>query len=233
MAASIVTNLLNIPLNWAFMTGWGIFPEWGVRGIAFATVLSFLAGTSILFALVRFKLGVRLGGRLGGQLSFRHRAKEIREAAVPILKIGVPAALEPFSYTMQSFIVSAVLIRFGTVAMAANTYANKYIFLDMAVSWSLTAGGQILMSHHLGAGNIEQVRKTWWRIAAIASSFALPSYLSSICSGAFSCLSSPATRKYSRWRPPLSSFHCSWNRYGRSTFSVASRSRRSATAFSA
>ncbi len=172
MAASIVTNLLNIPLNWAFMTGWGIFPEWGVRGIAFATVLSFLAGTSILFILVRFKLGVLLGGRLDGQLSFRHRAKEIREAAVPILKIGVPAALEPFSYTMQSFIVSAVLIRFGTVAMAANTYANKYIFLDMAVSWSLTAGGQILMSHHLGAGNIEQVRKTWWRIAAIASSFA-------------------------------------------------------------
>lgn len=177
MAASIVTNLLNIPLNWAFMTGWGIFPEWGLRGIAFATIISFVAGTGILYALVRFRLGVRLDSRPGVRLSFRHRAKEIREAAIPILKIGVPAALEPFSYTMQSFIVSAVLIRFGTVAMAANTYANKYIFLDMAVSWSLTAGGQILMSHHLGAGNIEKVRTTWWRIAAIASSFAFAVYL--------------------------------------------------------
>ena len=164
MVASIVTNLINVPLNYALMSGWGIFPEMGLRGIALATVISYFIGFLIIFFMVHVKLGIR----------FREEGmgKRIREVVPPILKVGIPTAMEPFSYTMQSFVVSMIIIRLGTVSMAANTYVNKFIFLDQAASWALTMGGQILISHHLGANRIEDVRKEFWRIAGIIAGFA-------------------------------------------------------------
>jgi putative MATE family efflux protein len=164
MAASVVTNLLNIPLNYALMTGFWIFPELGIRGIALATMISYLTGFGIVFWMVHFRL--RIGFAVKGLLA------RARATVMPILKIGVPTAMEPFSYTIQSFFVSAFIISLGATAMGANTYVQKFNFLDMAVSWPLTMGGQIIISHHLGAGRTEAVRKTYWKIASIIVSFA-------------------------------------------------------------
>jgi len=157
MVASVVTNVVNIPLNWALMTGFWIFPELGIAGVALATIISYFIGFAIVFYLVHFKLKVNF--LVKGLMA------RIKEVIIPILKIGIPAALEPFSYTVQSLIVSVIIIKLGTVAMAANTFANKFMFLDMATSWSLTMGGQILMSHYLGAGRIDDVKKCWNQIA--------------------------------------------------------------------
>jgi len=169
MVASVTTNLLNIPLNWALMTGFWIFPEMGIRGIALATVISYAVGFGIVFFMVHFWLKIKF--------AVEGLMKKARETILPILKIGVPTAMEPFSYTVQSMIVSALIIRLGTAAMGVNTYVQKFMFLDMAVSWSLTMGGQIVMSYHLGAGRIDEVKRTYWRIAGIIVSFAFAAFL--------------------------------------------------------
>jgi putative MATE family efflux protein len=169
MVASIATNLLNIPINWALMTGFWILPAMGVAGIALATVISYLVGFAIIFYMVRFRLRIKLFAK--GVFA------KVGEVVLPILKIGIPAALEPFSYVIQSFVVSILIIGLGTAAMGANTYVNRLMFLDMAVSWSLTMGGQILMSHHLGAGRIDQVRRSYWKIASMTTSFAFAVFL--------------------------------------------------------
>jgi len=161
MVASIVTNVVNIPLIWALMTGFWIFPKLGIPGVALATVISYLVGFAIVFYLVHFRLKVNF--------FVKGLIPRIKEVILPILKIGIPAALEPFSYTVQNLIVSVIIIKLGTVAMAANTFAGKFMFLDMATSWSLTMGGQILMSHYLGAGRIDDVKKCWNQIAASIS----------------------------------------------------------------
>lgn len=169
MVSSVTTNLINIPLNYILMTGWWIFPEMGIKGIALATVLSYFIGFLIQFCLIHFGLHVKFF--IKGVLSLAK--KEI----LPIVKIGVPSALEPFSYTIQSIIVSAIIIKLGAMAMTANTYVNKFNFLDMAASWSLTMGGQIIISHYLGAKKIDAVKKTYWKIAAMVTSFAFVVYL--------------------------------------------------------
>jgi len=169
MVSSVVTNLINIPLNWALMTGFWIFPEMGIRGIALATVLSYAVGFAILFVMVHFGLGI--------SFAVKGLARKTREVVVPILRIGIPAALEPFSYTIQSLVVSVVIIKLGAEAMSANTYVNRFNFLDMAASWSLTMGGQIIMSYYLGEGNVDRVKRTYWKIAGIVTSFAFAVYL--------------------------------------------------------
>ncbi len=178
MVSSVVTNVINIPLNWALMTGFWIFPELGVRGIALATVISYFVGFLILFVMVHYGLGI--------SFAVRDIAKRARAVVGPILRIGVPAALEPFSYTIQSIVVSAIIIKLGSAAMGANTYVNRFNFLDMAASWALTMGGQIVMSHYLGANRLDDVRKTYWKIAAIVTSFAFVVYLAlTVFSGFF------------------------------------------------
>ncbi len=164
MVASVTTNLLNIPLNWILMKGFWIIPAMGVRGVALATVISFLVGFLILFYMVHVRLKI--------SFFIENPLKRIREVLMPILKIGIPAALEPFSYTVQSFFVSYLIVGLGLVAMGANTYVNRLNFIDMTVSWVLTMGGQIIMSYHLGAGRIAAVNHTYLRVARIMSIFA-------------------------------------------------------------
>ncbi len=162
MVVAVVTNTLNVALNALFMSG--ALGDLGVRGVALAGALSLLLGLLLLMWLVHGFLGI----------SFRipQAAIRIRAQLQPILRIGVPAVLEPFSYTVQSFVVAKLIIRLGEQAMAANTYMQRLLFLDMAVTWSLTAAGQIVMSHLLGAGRMDAVRRTYWRVLTISAAVA-------------------------------------------------------------
>jgi putative MATE family efflux protein len=164
MVVAVVTNALNIGLNALFMSGAFGLPRLGVRGVALATVLAYLTGLLLLMWLVHRRLGIRFRIPL--------LATRVRAVLGPILRIGMPAALEPFSYTVQSMVVSALIISLGVHAMAANTYMQRLIFMDMAVTWSLTAAGQIVMSHMLGAGRLDDVRRTYWRVLRISAVFA-------------------------------------------------------------
>jgi putative MATE family efflux protein len=169
MVASVVTNLINVPLIWIFMKGWWIFPALGIRGVALATVISYFIGFIIVLQLVHVRLKISF---------FMHSlVRRVREVILPILKIGIPSALEPFSYTVQNFVVSFLIIGFGLTAMGANTYVLRLIYLDLTVSWTLTMSGQILISHHLGGGRIDAVKRTYRRIAILSTGFAFVNLL--------------------------------------------------------
>lgn len=164
MTSAIVTNVLNIVLCYFFVQGVGPIPRLGIPGVALATLISYFVGFVVYFYLVHFKLKV----------NFRPRywLKKIRSVVGPILKIGLPSAMEPFSWTVQSFVVSIVIIHLGVPAMGANTYVQRLVFLDLTMSWALTAAGQIIMSHRFGAKNEEAVNKTYFQIVRYTTIFA-------------------------------------------------------------
>ncbi|HPW52121.1 MAG TPA: MATE family efflux transporter, partial [Spirochaetota bacterium] len=164
MAATVVTNLLNVFLNWAFLYGFWIFPQMGIHGIALATVISYAAGFLILLPIVHLRLRINFYARKSWL--------KLKKVVLPILKIGIPSALEPFSYTFQNMIVSFLVIKFGVEAMSANTYVLRLIQLDLTVSWSLATAGQIIMSHYLGAGNWKEVDRSYWKAARYSMIFA-------------------------------------------------------------
>jgi len=164
MASAIVTDVLNIVLCYLFIHGGGPIPKLGIPGVALATLLAYLAGFGVYFYLVHFRLKV----------SFRLRkwVGKIGRVMGPILKIGLPSAMEPFSWTVQNFVVSVIIIHLGVPAMSANTYVLRLIFLDLTVSWALTSAGQIIISHQFGARNLDEVNKTYLRIVRYATVFA-------------------------------------------------------------
>lgn len=169
MSIAVVTNILNILFKLAFIKGFWFIPQMGIKGVALSTVLSFAIGLIMLFYMIHIRLKISfMISNLWGR---------VKEVVPPILKIGIPSAIEPFSYAIQSFIVAMLIIKLGFTAMGANTYIGRLIFVDLAVSWSLTSAGQIIMSHHLGAGRLDKVNRTFLKIAAYSMIFAFGNIL--------------------------------------------------------
>ncbi|OZG71093.1 MATE family efflux transporter [Hahella sp. CCB-MM4] len=169
MATALVTNVLNVVLNAAFFQGWFGLPKLGLLGIAMATSVSFFIGALLLIWVVHVPLKIRF--------RFKGMGAPIRKVLRPILKIGIPSAVEPLSYTVQQIVVSMVVIQLGLVAMGANTYVLRILVMEITFAFALGAGSQILMAHFMGADNFREVNRVFWKSIACATGFALVNLL--------------------------------------------------------
>lgn len=160
MYISISVAALNFVLAWLFVFTW----SWGVRGVALASVASMATATTAVMLLVHRGLGVRF--------YLRGAWRDMQGVVGPMMRIGIPNALEPFSYTVQQIILSALIIPLGVVSMAANSYSGRAQMLQITFSVSLALGAQILMSHWMGARRFEDVDRLFWRIVRYGMSVA-------------------------------------------------------------
>jgi Na+-driven multidrug efflux pump len=90
----------------------------------------------------------------------------------PMLRIGIPNALEPFSYCVQQVILSTMIIALGVTSMAANSYAARAQMFQITFSVTLALGGQILMAHWMGARRFADVDRLFWRAIRLGMSVA-------------------------------------------------------------
>ncbi|MDG9666682.1 MATE family efflux transporter [Hahella sp. CR1] len=164
MATALATNALNVILNAAFFLGWFGLPKMGLLGIAMATSISFAVGALLVMWVVHGPMKIRF--------RFKGMSGPIRRVMRPILKIGIPSAMEPFSYTVQQIVVSMAVISLGLEAMGANTYVLRVLVVEITFAFALGAGSQILMAHFMGAENFKEVNRIFWKSVAYASGFA-------------------------------------------------------------
>jgi putative MATE family efflux protein len=167
MLTGVLINVLNIILAATLSKGLGFIPALGIQGVALATTLSYACGFAVLFVIVHVRLKI--------SFFIKDLGKLLRVVLRAILKVGIPSALEPLSYTMQGAVVSVLIIGLGYVAMGANTFVWQLLFFDLAVSSSLISAGQIIMSHHLGARELDKVDKIYFKVllAGAAGAFAV------------------------------------------------------------
>jgi putative MATE family efflux protein len=143
---------LNVILASLFVLGFG----WGVRGVVLASVVSVTIATALSIWLVHRRLGVHF--------YLRGAWRDMRTVLGPMLRIGIPNALEPFSYCVQQIILSKMIIGLGIVSMAANSYAGRSQMIQITFCVSLALGCQILMAHWMGARRFEDVDRLYWRM---------------------------------------------------------------------
>jgi len=130
--------------------------HWGLRGVVFASVTSVATAAALSVWLVHRRLGVR----------FRLRGAPGDMAGIvrPLFRIGIANAFEPFSYTVQQIILSAMIISLGVESMAANAYASRVQMFQITFSLSLGLGAQILMAHWMGARRFDDVNRLYGRV---------------------------------------------------------------------
>ncbi|MCG9698342.1 MATE family efflux transporter [Shewanella sp. Isolate11] len=141
----VVTSVLNIALDPLFIFVLG----WGINGAAIATCLSFVCGIVILAYRLR---GFRW-------LSFQHYALQINSAIKQISHIFFPAVMSQLMPSLSAILATKLLASFGAAAVAAWGLGSRVEFFAIVVVLALTMSLPPMISHALGAGQLERITK--------------------------------------------------------------------------
>jgi putative MATE family efflux protein len=144
----MITGIANVLLNLLFTA---VIP-WDVAGVAFATDLSELIGAVWVFILLyRNKAFVR----------FRFRDFKIsKDAASDIIRIGLPAGIQSFLFSICNVIIQSEVNQFGEAVVtgsAASANLEGYIYACITGTMQGTVS---MVSQNYGAKNKKNMDKT-------------------------------------------------------------------------
>ncbi len=165
MQIAIVFRLIHIILCPFLIFGWWIFPELGVAGAAYTSIISqsigVLLGLRVLFG-ARSRLHVTIKGF---QFDFSIIWRMVR--------IGLPALVSSIQRTLNQFILQGFLAPFGTVVLAAHTITARLEMLIFMPAMAFGMGAGVLVGQNLGAGKPERAEKSVWLATALVQGFVM------------------------------------------------------------
>ncbi len=153
MFITIFSNVLNVFLNWVLIWGvWG-FPELGLNGAGWATLIS------------RVVMMLMMGGYI--LFSKRYKIYQLRltnpKASFPmvsrILKIGIPTGFQ-FIFEVSAFSTAAVMMGWiGVNALAGHQIALNLASISYMMATGLATAGMIRVSNQIGKGQLQGMRE--------------------------------------------------------------------------
>lgn len=155
MVLNTAMNVLNMIFNFLLIyptrkielfgvsfTMWGA--NWGVAGAAIASVTATVIVCVIFMVLIFYKNSPI---RLTRRDSFGFEASCLRAA----VRLGVPIALERVTMTSAQILITAVIAKIGTVAVATNHLAVTAESLSYAPAYGVAAAATTLVGQAIGA----------------------------------------------------------------------------------
>lgn len=150
LIALAVTSVLNGGLD-LYVT---VVLDWGVAGVAGATVIAqFVAALMLLRVLQKEQGVIHLDLR---QLHWD--GKRIGE----IVRIGLPAGIQAMVFSLSNIVIQAAINSLGSAAMAASSAAftieiNVYCFI-----FAFSQAATTFVSQNYGAGKLFRCRRATW-----------------------------------------------------------------------
>lgn len=132
-------NALNILGNAIFIFGLFGFPAIGPVGVAISTVFARFVQVIIAFTIIFTRLKV----------SWRFQFD--RHAFKNILAIGVPGALEQFSYSGSQIFLTAFVATLGVASITTRTYVNNITMFVYLFAASISQANELMVGHMVGA----------------------------------------------------------------------------------
>lgn len=161
---SLVTNGLNVLLDYGLIHGNLGMPALGVQGAALATVLSHGIGVTILIALLR------RGAVENIRMPLRPRRIDLALAA-QLFRIGAPAALDMLIINVAFLSIIGMLGHIDPIAVAAHGVGLRIQALAFVPGLSVAQATGAMVGQALGAGDVPQARQvlraSLWLCAAI------------------------------------------------------------------
>lgn len=144
MYISIVVNVINIFGNYLFLYGPLKFLNFGVGGVAIATVV---ARTIALIAAIVYFYKKKIG-----KISIKFLRPFPGKLLLDMVKIGLPSAGENMSYNIYQLVLLSFINQMGNDAVNAKVYCNSIIAFAMVFSNASAMATQIITGHLVGAG---------------------------------------------------------------------------------
>ncbi len=147
MKVTIIINCINILFNWLLIFGIGPFPELGVSGVAWATVIAYTSGTCLLLA--KF-----FGGACILPVRTKHLARIHIDSLQRIFRISVPAAIDALLTQMGFLFFTKIVAILGTLSLAAHQIAIRIESISFMPGFALAVSTATLVGQSLGAKNV-------------------------------------------------------------------------------
>ncbi len=159
MVIAIVTNLVNVALNWVFIFGHCGFEAMGVYGAGLATLIARWVSPLLIALYFVIKREYR------DYLKLFTRNVEYLKLSLKLFNIGLPMAGQML-LEGSAFVVTSIMMGwFGAIAIAANqiamTYGNAAFMMTVAIGSATT----IRVSHCYGLRDNQALKR-----AVVASS---------------------------------------------------------------
>lgn len=141
----ITANILNIIGNYALIYGHFGLPRLGVYGAAISTLivrgLMMIAYAILITKLIKFKFT---------------KIKVDRLQAKQILKIGLPSALESWTYTIMQAVILSMINGLGSEFTIARTYINTVFAYIYIFSLAFASANAVLTGFNVGKRDYEK-----------------------------------------------------------------------------
>ncbi|MEO6407953.1 MAG: MATE family efflux transporter [Burkholderiaceae bacterium] len=159
-ATFLTVALAQVAIGGALGLGWGPFPRWGMAGVAAGQVVAYGCGAVFLFAYLR-------SGSSRIRLSVRTVVQG--ELLRDILKVGALACISPLQTVLTILILTRLVARFGTNALAGYGIGTRLEFLLVPIAFAIGVASVPLVGMAIGAGRIARARRAAWVAAAMAT----------------------------------------------------------------
>ncbi len=143
----VVACGLNIALDLLFVA---VF-QWGVAGVAWATVIAqFVSAVLCLIQLKKmtdvFDLNI-------------HTLKPHKELAAQLIKLGLPAGLSQAIFSMAAIVVQSLTNSFGTSVIACSTVVMRVDGFAMMPNFTFGVAMTTFAGQNIGAGKMDRVER--------------------------------------------------------------------------
>ena len=151
MIVTVITNIINIVLNYVFIFGKCGFEPMGAYGAGLATLLSRILNPILLGGYFIY------AKRYREYLSLFSRKAKHWKNSLHLLKMGLPISGQMVLEAL-AFIVTGIMMGwFGTEAISANQIGNTYGNCTFLMVLSLGSATTICVSHAFGRRNIDEI----------------------------------------------------------------------------
>jgi len=165
MVALILANVVNIVVNWILIFGRFGAPALGVRGAAYATLLSRVFMAAYLFLIIVGR-EAHTTPRLS-QTPFGFEAARLKR----LLVLGLPAAGQAVLEVGVFAAATALAGRVSTDALAAHQIALNMVAVTFMVPFGLASAAAVRVGHAVGRRDAAGVRSAGWTAIAIGVGF--------------------------------------------------------------
>jgi putative MATE family efflux protein len=156
MQIAIVFRIIHIALCPFLIFGWWIFPELGVRGAAFTSVISQTIG-------IILGLRILFGNKSMVKLTFKGFHFDFG-IMWRIIRIGFPSAIAGIQRSLSQFVLQIFIAPFGAIVLAAYT-------INQRIEMSFGMGAGVLVGQNLGAKEPNRAQKSAWLAVFVVEIF--------------------------------------------------------------
>lgn len=154
MKIKVAAVIANIVLDPFLIFGWSIFPDLGIAGAAWATVLSRFLASSI-------GIYIMFSDMTNLTIKPRHFVPDMF-LIKKIFRIGLPAALGDSAIAIAITVLTSLVAGFGTVVVAAWGIANRITSMIRMPAFGLGRAVSIMVGQHLGAEQPDEAGRVSW-----------------------------------------------------------------------